>query len=442
VTSRQVQGQQPVAYTYDAGGNLTKAATTGAAIDRTYDVRNLPLTALRSNGVIGSYTYDALGHLAGISEQKGPTSLINRALNYDGAGRLVSHSAEAGQALVTASAIGTFDAANRIQANGGTTYTHDADGNRTTEVSAAGTVTYTWDARGRLQRVVSPGGITTAFLYDYDGNMIQKRVTSGGGDTIERYVLDDLTNVVSQEKVGAGSASLLTGRGLDQHWAVVSGGSGVFPLADHIGSTVALTDAAGTLTGRAFYEPFGKTSTTGGTYPFEFTGRNRVSTDLYYFRARYYDSTSSRFVSEDPAGFFGKANQYAYADNRPTVLTDPTGLKTYDCTAPLHAAPWAYGAPLLYHEYLCVVGADGKETCVGQDREGNGFWSPGKPSNDTKAGGDCKEVEPDNSCIEQCILTEGAAPRPRYGIGPQGTDCQEWADDTLSKCRKQCKPKK
>jgi len=127
---------------------------------------------------------------------------------------------------------------------------------------------------------------------------------------------------------------------------------------------------------------------------------------------------------------------------RPTVLTDPTGLKTYDCTAPLHAAPWAYGAPLLYHEYLCVVGADGKETCVGQDREGNGFWSPGKPSNDTKAGGDCKEVEPDNSCIEQCILTEGAAPRPRYGIGPQGTDCQEWADDTLSKCRKQCKPKK
>ncbi len=28
---------------------------------------------------------------------------------------------------------------------------------------------------------------------------------------------------------------------------------------------------------------------------------------------------------------------------------------------------------------------------------------------------------------------------PDYAIGPHGTDCQEWADDILESCRKECK---
>jgi len=55
------------------------------------------------------------------------------------------------------------------------------------------------------------------------------------------------------------------------------------------------------------YKPFGITTAT-GTNPnrFRFTGRKwDQETGLYYYRARYYDATVGRFVSEDPLGFGG-----------------------------------------------------------------------------------------------------------------------------------------
>jgi RHS repeat-associated protein len=51
-------------------------------------------------------------------------------------------------------------------------------------------------------------------------------------------------------------------------------------------------------------------------------------TGLYYYRARYYDPNSGRFVSEDPLEFMGEKNYYRYALNNPTNYVDPTGLNT------------------------------------------------------------------------------------------------------------------
>jgi hypothetical protein len=46
-----------------------------------------------------------------------------------------------------------------------------------------------------------------------------------------------------------------------------------------------------------------------------------------YYRARYYDTTSGRFTSEDPIGFdSGQNNFYAYAWNSPVRSLDPFGL--------------------------------------------------------------------------------------------------------------------
>jgi RHS repeat-associated protein len=45
-----------------------------------------------------------------------------------------------------------------------------------------------------------------------------------------------------------------------------------------------------------------------------------------YYRARYYDPMIGRFISEDPIGFLGGINFYPYANDRPTILTDPSGL--------------------------------------------------------------------------------------------------------------------
>jgi hypothetical protein len=45
-----------------------------------------------------------------------------------------------------------------------------------------------------------------------------------------------------------------------------------------------------------------------------------------YYRARYYDPKIGRFISEDPIGFRGGANFYAYAQGNPVLFADPNGL--------------------------------------------------------------------------------------------------------------------
>lgn len=64
-------------------------------------------------------------------------------------------------------------------------------------------------------------------------------------------------------------------------------------------------------------------------------------TTPYYYRARYYDSTTGRFISEDPAQFAGGGtNFYAYVKNRLTNLIDPFGLRPGDKYASLQCAGW------------------------------------------------------------------------------------------------------
>ena len=48
---------------------------------------------------------------------------------------------------------------------------------------------------------------------------------------------------------------------------------------------------------------------------------------LPYYRARYYDPSIGRFISEDPITFAGSGtNFYEYVANNPANWTDPTGM--------------------------------------------------------------------------------------------------------------------
>jgi RHS repeat-associated protein len=58
-----------------------------------------------------------------------------------------------------------------------------------------------------------------------------------------------------------------------------------------------------------------------------FTGRRYdPETALYYYRARYYDYYTGRFLQTDPIGYHDGLNSYRYCRNNPIMLTDPLGL--------------------------------------------------------------------------------------------------------------------
>ncbi|MBT1075745.1 RHS repeat-associated core domain-containing protein, partial [Geobacter grbiciae] len=63
---------------------------------------------------------------------------------------------------------------------------------------------------------------------------------------------------------------------------------------------------------------------------FKYVGTYGVMSEpngLYYMKARYYDPSVGRFISEDPKGLSGgDVNLMAYVQNNPINFIDPTGL--------------------------------------------------------------------------------------------------------------------
>jgi RHS repeat-associated protein len=107
---------------------------------------------------------------------------------------------------------------------------------------------------------------------------------------------------------------------------------------DGLGSTVALTDAAGAKIESYTYDVFGtvsifdaagfpQSSSTAGNR-FLFTGREFVKeANLYDYRNRVYSAEIGRFLQTDPIQFdAGDVNLYRYVGNQVILWSDPLGL--------------------------------------------------------------------------------------------------------------------
>ncbi len=95
------------------------------------------------------------------------------------------------------------------------------------------------------------------------------------------------------------------GPGIDNKLKLSANGVSKYFLADHLGSTNALTDSSGNVTSSATYDSFGNASGNLATR-YKFTGREYDEfTGLDYYRARWYDSNlgrSSAFKLPRPSG--------------------------------------------------------------------------------------------------------------------------------------------
>ena len=318
-TQMVVNGQTPVTYTYDDADRLTRVEQGSVFAAMTYDVNDRRTSLTYSNGTTTTYTYDDASQVTGITHT-GPGGLIEQvSYTYDEAGNQSSviRTNGAGTILPAAVASAIYDAANEQTSFDGTALTYDAKGALTSD----GTNTYIWDARDRLIAINGPT-LTASFTYDALGRRISK--TINGQTTTFVYDGDDIVAEVDSQ---AGVVTYLRGLSIDEPFVRQTATGNEYYHVDVLGSTVVLSDDAGTTNTTYTYDPFGKTTVSGlSTNAFQYTSRENDGTGLYYYRARYYSPTFHRFISEDPIGVEGgDENFYAYTFNSPLNFTDPSG---------------------------------------------------------------------------------------------------------------------
>jgi RHS repeat-associated protein len=325
-TRMTVAGQASTSYTYDNANRPTKITHGGSAVTLMYDSANRRKSSLLANGIMTSYGYDKASELTGLTYGLGVTTVGNLTYAYDAAGRRSSIGGSyARTGLPQAVASASYNADDQLLQWGSSSLTYDLDGNLTND----GVNAYAWNARNQLASINL--GATASFLYDGFGRREAKAI----GATNTSFLYDGINPV--QELSGTiVTANLLTGLAVDERFSRADAAGPRYCLSDALGNTLGLTDSTGALQTQYTYEPYGNTTITGtsSSNRYQYTGRENDTTGLYYYRARFYNAATGRFISEDPIGFGGGVNLYAYVRNNPLRAVDPFGL-TDILTGPL-----------------------------------------------------------------------------------------------------------
>ncbi len=224
----------------------------------------------------------------------------------------------------------TVDAGNRLLEDSTYTYQYDNNGNMTqkTNRTTGEITTLTYDTQNRLVQVTNPG-TTASYKYDPFSRRIEKNVNG----IITKYLYDGEDIVIEYDGNGNMIAKYTHGLGIDESLSMEKNGQSYYYHQDGLGSITALTDGVGDLAHRYEYNAYGKITSVldpNPKQPFTYTGREYdEETGLYYYRARYYDADTGRFISEDPLRLNGgDVNFFRYVGNNPVNEIDPLGLSS------------------------------------------------------------------------------------------------------------------
>ena len=346
-------GATIVSYTYDLNGNrLSKNLANNTGVNYTYDVASRLLTMDNTKGGVSfsrfdytfnavtdhtsktqtdagvpvhveNYTYDTVDQVTGATYAD--NAVINRTVNYglDPVGNRTS---------VTDNNVATNYTANNLNqytAVGTDTPTYDTNGN----LLAQGGWTYTYDAQNRLTSA-SNGTTNATFVYD----PLNRRVTQTINGTTTFFCFDGWNLIEERNTSDAQLARYLNGAQEDEILTRVTPTAASYYHHDALGNTSHLTDVSGNIVEKYRYDIFGgviilaadssvlSSSALGNR--FLFTGREYlVDLNLYDYRNRMYSQGLGRFLQIDPIQFASSdINLYRYVENGPVNWVDLFGL--------------------------------------------------------------------------------------------------------------------
>lgn len=369
-------------YNYNESGRLSKFIDTeGQTISYEYNDRNLvSLLKIRDettftffydkkdrissitypNGIKGTWRYGPNGRIAAISytNKKGKT-VIGWHYTYDAAGNLIeTHSSggekilyeydESDQLLEEKSLSGTihysylpggnrskcirnaetvmyqYNISDQLIKAGDENFKYDANGNLVERQSPSGTTRYVWNSENRLVKVVQPNGQETRFGYAPTGERIWREDAKG-----RIWLMTDGVNLLAEiNEKHKSKRNYLHAPGIDFPLMMHTDKANYFYLLDGLGNIAALTDNNSTISNTYQTDAFGnpRKHRFESPNPFIFASREyEPELCLFYFRERYYDPSTGRFISKDPEWSPTKINPYIYALNAPTRYRDPMG---------------------------------------------------------------------------------------------------------------------
>jgi RHS repeat-associated protein len=304
-----------ISYGWDANSNETSKTTTGftgaAANTYTYDLANR-LTSWNNGTTTTGYAYDKSGNR---------TQAGSDAFTYDQRDQLLTSE------------------------NGATSYTYTPRGTLSTQTGASGTLTTTTDAFGQVATQGVTGGGTRSYTYDPLGRVLLPGFAyTGPGNTLATdgaatYTRDDNGALVG---VAAGSNQTLA-------WTDL-----------HTDQVAQFTPTATTVSGSTTYDPLGRTIATAGMagnlgYQSEYTDPQTQRANM---AARWYNTATGQFDTRDtaannPIPNSANANPFAYGNDNPLTVTDPTGhcgwTDPWNCVVTAAKAVYHYAIQPVVH---------------------------------------------------------------------------------------------